>query len=358
MRHGPWRGRPGWLFFRFLFAFGVLVFIGAGLITVPILIFSPNLPGPPEFHALLRAGICLFAFVFGFALLRAGRAVFRGVATPLGNVMEAAEAVAGGDLSARVPETGGGIFRQLSRAFNQMAARLEVEDEQRRQFTADVAHELRNPIHIIQGNLEGILDGVYTADPEHIRSTLDETRLLTRLVDDLQTLTLAETGQLQLRLETVPLAELLEDIRTSFAGQAESLRISFETSLNPVLINTSISGDPERLRQVLGNLVANALRFTSTGGQISIRTDSAEKGIRITVEDTGAGIPETDLPFIFDRFWKGDKARTRRSGSGSGLGLAIARQLVRAHGGTIAAESEPGVGTRFTIVLPYSGAGE
>jgi signal transduction histidine kinase len=348
----PWRGRPGRLFFRFLFSFGILALLFAALVSIPFLLFSRQLPGPPGMHAALRGGICIFSLLFVVFVFASARRLYRGIAAPLGEVMEAADAVAEGDLSARVPETGGGIFRHLSRSFNHMADEIERADQQRRRLTADVAHELRNPLHIIRGNLEGILDGVYPADEPHIANTLDETRLLARLVDDLQTLSLAEAGRLDLIFEPVDLVELLTDVRTSFSGQADAQQLELQLEIPGSGSRLEIEGDTERLQQVLGNLVANALRHTPPGGTIRIGVFPAPDGAVLAVEDTGEGIPAADLPHIFDRFWKGDRARTRNPSSGSGLGLAIARQLVRAHGGTIEVRSEPGRGTRFTIRLP------
>jgi signal transduction histidine kinase len=284
----------------------------------------------------------------GFLALR----VFRGVATPLADVMAAADAVAAGDLSARVPvpEEGPDAFSNLARSFNRMAEALERSDQQRRNLTADVAHELRNPLHIIQGNLEGVLDGVYEPTEDHVAATLEETRLLARLVEDLRTLSLAEAGELPLRREAVDVAELLADVRTSFSGQAEAagLDLRVEIEGDP----PTVAGDGGRLEQVLSNLVANAVRHTPAGGSIRLRAEGTGEGVRITVADTGQGISAEDLPYVFDRFWRGDRARSHAGGAGSGLGLAIARQLVEAHGGRIRVESEVGKGTTFTIELP------
>lgn len=348
----PWRRRPGRIFFRFLFSFGVLAVLSLVFFGIPVAFFVFGPPGPPHMHDVVRATTCISSLVFMFVLFAVGRRIFRNIAAPLGDVMEAADDVAEGDLSARVPENGGQPFRQLARSFNRMAEELEQADEKRRNLTADVAHELRNPLHVIQGNLEGILDGVYEPTPDHIRGMLDESRLLSRLVDDLQTLSLAEAGQLHLVLEPVRLAELLEDVRTSFSGQAEALGVALTVNVDAGAESAAPIGDYERLQQVLGNLVSNALRHTSPGGQISLKLAANDNGARLVVQDDGTGIPTEDLAHIFDRFWKGDKARTRRPGSGSGLGLAIARQLVRAHGGTILAESSPGKGAIFTIDLP------
>jgi len=179
---------------------------------------------------------------------------------------------------------------------------------------------------------------------------LDETRILARLVDDLQTLSLAEAGQLPLHPIRFPLADLLDDLTSSFSSQAASVDIDFTTSSSDP--SKEITADYDRLNQVLSNLILNAIRHTPQGGRISIVTGSTPGGVRIEVKDTGEGIPEEDVPFIFDRFWRGDKSRTERSHSG--LGLAIAKQLILAHGGTITVDSVVGRGTTFIIELPQS----
>jgi len=279
---------------------------------------------------------------------------FRSIARPLAGVMAAADTVAEGDFRVRVPEYGPGEFSRLARSFNRMVEELARADQQRRNLTADVAHELRTPLHIIQGNLEGILDGVYEPTPEHVGATLEETRVLARLVEDLQTLSLAEAGQLPLYREPVDVAELLTDVETSFGGQAATTGISLMVKTPDASQPLTIVGDAGRLNQILNNLVANALRHTPAGGQISLRAEplSNDSGVRLTVQDSGEGIPPDDLPYIFERFWRGDKARTHSGGVGGGLGLAITRQLVQAHGGQIRVESELGQGTTFVIDLP------
>jgi len=272
---------------------------------------------------------------------------------PLEELFNAINAVEEGNLSVRVPEKNSDMFSDLFKRFNKMVGELERSEQQRRNLTADIAHELRTPLHIIQGNLEGIIDGVYQPTPEHINNTLDETKLLARLVNDLQTLSLAETGQLPLHPARFLLADLMHDLTSSFSSQAASQSIDLKTNIADP--NQQLTADYDRLNQVLSNLISNGLRHTPEGGEISIETgsgSSGERSVRIVVKDTGAGIASDDLPFIFDRFWRGDKSRSERTHSG--LGLAIAKQLIHAHGGTIDAQSDglPGKGTTFTIELP------
>ena len=287
--------------------------------------------------------IILAGFIVSRMYIRFGK--------PMEQIFNAIDSIAEGDLSVRVPENKSDMFSELVNRFNKMVSELERAEQQRRNLTADIAHELRTPLHIIQGNLEGIIDGVYQPNTEHINNTLDETKLIARLVNDLQTLSLAETGQLPLHPTRFLLADLIADLTASFSAQAASLNIELRTGVkNP---EQELNADYDRLDQVLSNLLTNALRHTFKGGTISIETESipgAERSVRIRVKDTGAGIAPEDLPFIFDRFWRGDKSRSERIHSG--LGLAIARQLVQAHGGTIEAQSEVGKGTMFVIELP------
>ena len=230
-----------------------------------------------------------------------------------------------------------------------MAAGLQHADRQRRNMTADIAHELRTPLTIIKGKLEGILDGVYPGTPEHIAPVLEEAELLERLIEDLRLLSLAEAGQLPLHREEVPVAELLDDVQRKFAAPAAAQQITIVVDKDAGL--PSVDVDPQRMQQVLGNLVANSLRHTPPGGTIDLGAARHNGRVAITVHDTGRGIAPDDLPHVFDRFWRADRARSRQ-GSGAGLGLAIARQLVEAHGGQIGAASPAGQGTTITIELP------
>jgi two-component system OmpR family sensor kinase/two-component system sensor histidine kinase BaeS len=316
--------------------------------------------GSGQTAVLVWLGGCSLALALPLLAASLARGAWRGIATPLVDVMAAADALAEGNLSVRVPERGPGDFSRLAHSFNRMAQELERAEQQRRNLTADVAHELRTPLHIIQGNLEGILDGVYQPSAEHLNATLEETRLLARLVDDLGTLSLAEAGQLPLQWEPVDIAELLADTSTTFTGQAEAAGIHLNVTVDDASIKDGgppllITADAGRLDQVLTNLLVNALRHTSPGGTITLSAAPTTSGVRLIISDTGAGIPPEDLPYIFDRFWRGDRSRSHTGGAGAGLGLAIARQLVQAHGGRITVASQPGQGTTFTIELPHDG---
>ncbi len=272
---------------------------------------------------------------------------------PLRQILSAIDAVAEGDLTARVPADTSPQFGELIKRFNKMVGELERAEQQRRNLTADIAHELRTPLHLIQGNLEGLLDGVYEPTSEHLNATLDETRLLTRLVNDLQTLSLAETGQLPMHPTRFSLADLLQDLTTSFSTQAAASGVDLVSRLANA--DQFITADYDRLDQVMSNLISNALRHTPAGGTISIEAgpgSSASDSVRLQVRDTGSGIAAEDLPFIFDRFWRSDRSRGERLHSG--LGLAITQQLVHAHGGRIEVQSTVGSGTTFSIELPGS----
>jgi two-component system OmpR family sensor kinase/two-component system sensor histidine kinase BaeS len=342
---------------RFAALVGLVALLFLGLSAVLYLALEQLFAGPQRPGALLLVA-CAVPLVFFIVVSLLGGFAFRRFGRPLADIIAAADAVAAGDLSVRVRTGFRGELGRLATRFNRMIAELERAEEQRRNLTADVAHELRTPLHIIQGNLEGILDGVYQPTPEHLAATLEETRLLARLVDDLQTLSLAEAGQLPLHPVTLSVAGLLSDVVTGFANQAAEQGVALQVADPRDLGELELVADPDRLDQVLSNLVANALRHTPSGGRVTLSAaplpggELMPGGARLQVADTGAGIPPEDLPYIFDRFWRGDRSRVRSAGAGSGLGLAIAKQLVQAHGGQIHAESQPGQGTVFTIDLP------
>ena len=346
--------RRGAVFLRVGSVFGIVALLIVGGIAALAFLFTHLFEGDGQTAVMVWIAGCGFSVALPFLAVILAIRAFRNIATPLADIMDAADRVAEGDLTARVVEheNGPSDFSELARSFNRMTEELQLADQRRRNLTADVAHELRTPLHIVQGNLEGILDGIYEPTPEHIDATLEETRALARLIDDLRTLSLAEAGQLPLTMAPTPVSDLLADVATSFSGQAEAAGIDLRMEVAAELDDTPIMADAGRIDQVLGNLVANAIRHTPAGGCITLGAQPADAGMQISVSDTGEGIPTEDLPYIFDRFWKGDRSRSHAHGAGSGLGLAIARQLVQAHHGSISVESQPGQGTTFRIDLP------
>ncbi len=303
-------------------------------------------------RALLLAGA-----LAGALSILLGLGLSRGLTAPLARLTAATRHIAGGDLSQRVPETGSAEIATLGRAFNQMAADLEKAEELRRNMVADVAHELRTPLSVLQGNLRAILDGVYPLEQAEIAALYDETRLLSRLVGDLHDLAQAEAGQLHLDLRPTDLAEVVRNTVANLAIAAEAKGVKLTTDLADGL--PSVLADPDRLAQIMRNLLSNALRHTPEGGQITVSAtyngghEFNGPAVRIVVADTGEGIPPDDLPRVFDRFWRAERSRSRERG-GSGLGLAIARHLVQAHGGEMGVESEMGQGSRFWFTLPLA----
>jgi len=281
-------------------------------------------------------GLLLFSMMF----LR----VMRRVGSPIADIVEAADRVASSDFSVRIAERGPPPLRSVAHAFNKMTDRLQAQDRQRRHLMADIAHELRTPLTVVQGRLEGLLDGVYPRDDAHVSEVLADTRILGRLIDDLRTLASSESGALSLQREATDLVVLVHDVVRSLAADAQGAGVTIRIgeSMNLPLVDV----DPLRIREVVVNLVTNALHHTPAGGVVSIDGEAKNDRVVMTVADTGAGVAADDLPKIFDRFYKGAGSR------GSGLGLTIARNLIVAHGGEIRATSEPGTGTTIVFTLP------
>jgi signal transduction histidine kinase len=294
---------------------------------------------------LARAAVVVILVAGGMAIVF-GIRLARGVGPPLDALVQAAGRVQQGDYSARVPEVvrGPRELRDLVRAFNTMTARLELDESQRRRLLADVSHELRTPLAVIQGNAEAIVDGVYPADAEHLGTILEETRVLSRLIEDLRTLSLAEAGTLALHREPTDLDVLAGEVGRSFEQFAATSGAHIELDVPDDLPLLEV--DPIRLREVLGNLVANALRYAGSGGTVRIAGRATPDRVELDVVDDGPGIPPDLLPTVFDRFAKSPESR------GSGLGLAIARAIVEAHGGRISAESSEGSGATIRVDLP------
>ncbi len=270
------------------------------------------------------------------------------VLSPLRLLSRATERIARGDLTQRVVLRARDEFGQLGASFNRMIDNLRRSERVRQTMTADIAHELRTPVSIIQGNLEAILDGIYEPTPETIAPIYEETLHLGRLIDDLRELSLADAGELPLNRQPTDIGALLRQVADTIAGALEDgpqIVVSADEGLPPISI------DPMRIRQVIVNLVSNAVRYTPKDGRIEVSLHKMGDEIELAVTDTGPGISPEDLPHVFERLYRSDRARARASG-GSGLGLAIAKQWVEAHAGKIWAENVPGGGARFTVRLP------
>ncbi|MFG1871908.1 sensor histidine kinase [Micromonospora arborensis] len=289
--------------------------------------------------------------VAGLVLLVAiGCTVLAGIrlTRPLHALTGAAQRMRDGDGSARVRVTGRDEIARLAEAFNDMAERRERLEQVRRAMVSDIAHEMRTPVSNIRGWLEAVEDGVAAPDRRLVSSLLEEATLLQHVITDLQDLAEADAGALRLHREQVYLTDLLTQVAEAHRAQADraGVTIGVRTEADP-----QMDADPMRLRQAVGNLVANAVRHTPSGGRVTISATSAEAEVTISVTDTGSGISAEDLPRVFDRFWRAEKSRSRQTG-GSGLGLAIVRKLAEAHGGTVSATSTPTQGSTFTLHLP------
>ncbi|HEY9328302.1 MAG TPA: ATP-binding protein [Streptomyces sp.] len=292
----------------------------------------------------VAGGVALAAII---AALILSRAVLR----PVRALTAAARGLGGGDLEHRVPVSGRDEIAELGRAFNRMADFLQGAEERQRRMTGDIAHELRTPLANLRGYLEALQDGFVEPTPELLDSLHEEAMLQQRIVDDLQDLALAEAGVLTYYRAVADLRDVLDASRTAHLAAAERAGVTLEvTASQPVRAEV----DADRLRQVVGNLVGNALRATAPGGTVALELRQEERTAVIRVRDTGKGIPAEHLPHLFDRFWRADPARGRATG-GSGLGLAIARQIVTDHGGTITVESTVGSGTTFVVSLAAVG---
>jgi signal transduction histidine kinase len=330
-----------------MFGFALLVFAVCGVLALVWLAFSKLgvIAGSPRLAVLMIvAGGVVVALLAVIGLFTA----MRRVGMPLRGVMEAADQVAEGNYSIRVEERGPPPIRALARSFNTMTERLGSHDRVRRDMMADIAHELRTPLTVIQGKLEGLLDGVYERDDAQLTELLAEVHVLGRLVEDLRTLALTESGALKLEKEPTDLNELANDVARALQGQAAAgnTQLRVESPLDLPLVTI----DAVRIREVLVNLVTNAVEHTPSGGTIVISlADAGNEGISVEVSDSGTGMKPEETDRVFERFHKGMGSR------GLGLGLAIARNLVIAHGGDIHLTSEPGQGTKVRFTIPRDG---
>jgi signal transduction histidine kinase len=294
----------------------------------------------------------LFRFILFLALIGSliGVIVSRSLMAPLHNLVKAAEDIGAQDLSRRVEVKGTDEIKAVAQAFNEMAEKLELAEKTRSNLLADVAHELRTPLTVIQGNLRAILDDVYELDKTEIAQLYDQTRGLTRLVNDLRELAQAEAHQLPLSIVNVDVVDWVQDTASVFRPLAETEGVSIKVEiLGKIPI---IQADKSRLSQGLNNLLINAVQHSSSGGQVLVQVSSNENQVFVRIKDQGEGIAPEYLDFVFDRFYRTDSARSRYTG-GTGLGLAISRAIVESHGGELIAESEGiGMGSTFTIELP------
>jgi two-component system sensor histidine kinase BaeS len=298
--------------------------------------------------SLARAVIGAAGLAAVLALLVA-LALSRRITRPVTRLIESARAMGGGDRRARVgPVTGAPAeLAELAATFDQMADTLDAQEQLRRNLVADVAHELRTPVAVLQANTEALLDEIVPHTAEQTAALHEEVLRLGRLVDDLQTLAAADAAAVQLTLQPCDLAEVAAAAAGDWEASFAAAQVTFQRRLEPALVQA----DPGRLHQVIVNLLSNALKFTPAGGQVTMTLTRGGGQARLEVGDTGPGIPASDLPHVFDRFWRAAQARQT---PGSGIGLAIADELARAHHGTIEASSQPGNGTLFTLVVPLS----
>jgi signal transduction histidine kinase len=285
----------------------------------------------PSPAGILLAGLAIL-ILFGFTMRR----LFGRAWGPLSDLIDATTRLGEGDTSVRIDTARPGPWTGVVRSFNRMAQRLADEDERRRRLLADLGHELRTPLAVIQGEIEAVIDGVHP--PQDLRNVLDEVTLMERLLEDLGTLALAEAGRLELRLEPTDLGDLVEDVIDSFSSMSDAQGVVVTSDTRGGSI---VDVDPQRIHQVVGNLLRNALGQMPEGGRLQITVRGAE----IVVDDSGPGIDDEALGLVFDRFVKSADSK------GSGLGLSIAKDIVEAHGGTITASRAPGGGARLVIDL-------
>jgi len=327
----------GVLFLVFLLQFADLMFT-----------YSPADPYPPPKQVI---AIRLIKFL-GLSMtvgLAGGFAIGRVVSAPVTTLARAARQVENGELDVRVPVRGSREFKELAETFNKMAAALHQAETARSNLMADVSHELRTPLTVLEGNLRAALDRVQTLGESDIANLYAQTRHLIRLVNDLRELALAETGQLALEKAPTDMHLLVQEAVQALEPLAAEKEVQLHAELPampPALV------DSQRMKQVLFNLLSNALRHTPAGGAIRVKGAHGPGGLALTVEDTGEGLTEEQLTSLFNRFYRVDKSRSRETG-GTGLGLAIVKAIIEGHGGSISATSAgKGQGSRFTIVFP------
>ncbi len=388
-REAPWhnekarRGAQRWLL-GILLRIGFAMALGMGAIALLIYLVVRLAGGATGTAVALWVATLLLLVLLPLVVL-VTRRTWRSIGQPMAALVSAAEAVGRGDLSIRVPESSRNELLRFERTFNDMVAELERAETRRRTLTADIAHELRTPLQILQGNLEGVIDGVFAPTPVFLNDLLDETRLLARLVEDLRVLSQAEEGRLALEWEEVDVAALARDTAGGWLAHAAEKQVTLhvEVAEGDALL---VRADWMRLTQALNNLLSNALRHVPPGGEVRVSVSALADGeagalvgwVRLAVFNSGAAIADDALPYLFDRFWRGDKARTRlpaageprplsaatdevrdAASAGSGLGLAIVRQLTEAMDGRVDVRNVAGgpgaaAGVEFSLELPRS----
>ncbi len=284
--------------------------------------------------------------------LAASFALARSITVPLRKLNAGVRAIERGNFAHKVKVDSNDEVEELAAAFNRMAEALETNNRLRKQLLADIAHELKTPLAVIQGNLEGMLDGVVDTDKEQLESLFEETVRLNRLINDLRDLSLAEAGQLSLERVPTDINKTVSRAVSMVKRLADEKGLAVECALGPLPV---LEVDAGRLSQVWYNLLTNAVRYSDPGGRITVTTTAeplaGRDWVKISVCDTGQGISGEDLPYIFDQFYRADKSRNRKSG-GTGIGLAIVKQLVEIHGGVVEVDSRLGKGSCFHVLLP------
>jgi signal transduction histidine kinase len=320
------------------------------------LLYIDPITGPSEadaaFVSAINRSVLLGALIAGLAAVLVTLGLSVRILRPIERLTVAAQHMEKGDLAVRVPVESADEIGRLAHSFNAMASSLAQQEQLRRNMVGDVAHELRTPLTNLRGYLEAARDGLLAPDAALVANLYEETMLLSRLVADLQELAQAEAGQLALVRQPAALPAIIAQAAAMLQPQAEAkgLTLGIELPADLPLVDV----DPERIGQVLRNLLNNAVAHTLAGGRITIRAAAVGQQVAVSVRDTGAGISPDDLPHVFDRFYRADRSRARQTG-GAGLGLAIARHLVTAHGGAISVESAPGQGATFTFTVPLAG---
>lgn len=303
-----------------------------------------------QFLTTMRDTILIAVSVSGGLAILASTWLFWQITRPLSRLRTAVEAVAGGDLQARVPVKSKDEVGRVAEAFNTMADELERQEQLRKQMVADVAHELRTPLSVMRGNLEAMIDELIPASEEELDAVHQEVLRLGRLVEDLRLLSLADAGELELVRERIDAAALVETAVRRLMPVAQAKEVTLAGDIGRT--QGAIMGDEDKLQQVLANLIGNAIRHTPPGGRVTVKAQASGEEVSLVIGDQGPGVAPDDLPYLFERLWKGDRARTRGGDGGSGLGLSIVRQLVELHGGRVEASLPQEGGLRVTVTLP------